>query len=56
MVRDGRILLTCSLDEPSKYTDAPISLQLVGRRYEEEKLIEALEVITQVAGLPFAKA
>ena len=44
------------IDEPSKYVDAPISLQLVGRRYEEEKLIEALEVITEVAGLPFAKA
>jgi amidase len=42
-------------DEPSRYTDAPISLQLVGRRYEEEKLIEALELITQVASLPFAK-
>lgn len=44
------------IDEPSKYVDAPISLQLVGRRYEEEKLIEALEVITKVAGLPFGKA
>jgi amidase len=43
------------VDEPSRYTDAPISLQLVGRRYEEEKLIEALELITEVASLPFAK-
>jgi amidase len=42
-------------DDPSRYTDAPISLQLVGRRYEEEKLIEALEMITEVASLPFAK-
>ena len=59
MMRDERrILLTCVLflDEPSKYVGAPISLQLVGRRYEEEKLIEALEMITQVAGLPFADA
>jgi hypothetical protein len=30
-------------------------LQLVGRRYEEERLIEALEVITKVAGLPFGE-
>ncbi|GAB7332275.1 hypothetical protein MBLNU13_g04115t2 [Cladosporium sp. NU13] len=43
------------LYDPSKYIDAPISLQLVGRRYEEEKLIEALELITEVASLPFAK-
>lgn len=52
----SRGLLTCVVDEPSKYIDAPISLQLVGRRYEEEKLIEALEVITEVASLPFTKA
>lgn len=51
-----RGLLTCVLDEPSKYVDAPVSLQLVGRRYEEESLIQALEVITQVAALPFTKA
>jgi amidase len=42
-------------DDPSKYVDAPISLQLVGRRYEDEKLIEALELITQVASLPLGK-
>lgn len=47
-------MLTSILDEPSKYVDAPISLQLVGRRYEEEKLIEALEVITRAASLPLA--
>jgi len=27
---------------------------LVGRRYEDEKVIEALEMITEVAGLPFS--
>jgi amidase len=43
------------VDEPSKYVDAPISLQLVGRRYEDEKLIEAMELITQAASLPLAK-
>lgn len=26
------------LDEPEKYQGAPISLQLVGRRYEDEKV------------------
>jgi len=41
-------------DDPQRYVDAPISLQLVGRRYEDEKVIEALEMITEVAGLPFS--
>ncbi len=25
-------------DEPNRYQDAPVSLQLVGRRYEDEKV------------------
>jgi amidase len=41
-------------DDPERYVDAPISLQLVGRRYEDEKVIEALEMITEAAGLPFS--
>jgi Asp-tRNA(Asn)/Glu-tRNA(Gln) amidotransferase A subunit family amidase len=49
------VCANCSTDDSSRYTDAPISLQLVGRRYEEEKLIEALEMITEVASLPFTK-
>ncbi|KAF2160433.1 hypothetical protein M409DRAFT_70401 [Zasmidium cellare ATCC 36951] len=40
------------LYDPATYADAPISLQLVGRRYEDEKVIEALEMILDVAGLP----
>ncbi|TKA61195.1 hypothetical protein B0A49_10935 [Cryomyces minteri] len=43
------------LYEPEKYRDAPVSLQLVGRRYEEEKIIEALEFIKERTGLPFVK-
>ncbi|KAI9743625.1 MAG: hypothetical protein M1818_002941 [Claussenomyces sp. TS43310] len=35
------------------YWDAPVSLQLVGRRYEDEKTIRALEVIKDETGLPF---
>lgn len=30
---------------PEKYASAPISLQLVGQRYEDEKVLEALEYI-----------
>lgn len=37
------------------YKDAPISLQLVGRRYEDEKVIQALEIIKEEAGLPFVE-
>ncbi|KAL8662870.1 MAG: hypothetical protein Q9168_008190 [Polycauliona sp. 1 TL-2023] len=43
-----------SLYEPEKYRDAPISLQLIGRRYEDEKVIEAFEYIKTQIGLPFA--
>lgn len=39
-------------DEPEKYKDAPISLQLVGRRYEDEKLIEALGMILDASKTP----
>jgi amidase len=35
------------------YKDAPVSLQLVGRRYEDEKVLKALEVIKEETGLPF---
>jgi amidase len=31
------------------WKDAPISLQLVGRRYDDEKVIRALEVIKEIA-------
>ncbi|KAK5170787.1 hypothetical protein LTR04_003675 [Oleoguttula sp. CCFEE 6159] len=42
-------------DEPEEYTDAPVSLQLVGRKYEEKKIMEALELIKERTGLPLAK-
>lgn len=34
------------------YADAPINLQLVGRRYHDEKLLWALEEIIRETGLP----
>ncbi|EPS42229.1 hypothetical protein H072_3933 [Dactylellina haptotyla CBS 200.50] len=42
--------------DPAYYRDAPISLQLVGRRFEDEKLLEALTVIQGKIGLPFVDA
>lgn len=39
---------------PEKYRGAPVSLQLVGRRYDDEKVVEALEFMKDSIGLPFA--
>ena len=36
------------LDEPEKYTGAPISLQLVGRRYEDERVRRVLFISSRV--------
>nr|POE77485.1 putative amidase [Quercus suber] len=47
-----RSMLICLLiDQQDVYVDAPISLQLVGRRFEDEKLVEALEMILKVADI-----
>lgn len=43
------------LSGPEKFKGAPISLQLVGRRYEDEKVVEALDFIKEQIGLPFAQ-
>ena len=39
-------------DNPDSYVDAPISLQLVGRRFEDEKVIRAYEMMAKAANLP----
>ena len=39
------------LYSPERYADAPVSLQLVGRRYEDEKVFEAMELIKVAVGL-----
>jgi amidase len=54
MAKTSLLTSIARADDPKRYVDAPISLQLVGRRYEDEKVIEALEMITEVAGLPFS--
>lgn len=33
--------------------DAPVSLQLVGKRMDDERVVRALEIIKEAAGLPF---
>lgn len=47
-------LTKASADTPERYTDAPISLQLIGRRYEDEKVVQAFEMIAEAAKLPLA--
>lgn len=42
-----RMVLTCA-DTPEKYADAPVSLQLVVRRYEEEKLLAITEFLQRL--------
>ena len=42
------------LFSPATYVVAPVTLQLVGRRYEDEKVFEALEFMRKAIGLPWA--
>ncbi|KAI9740774.1 MAG: hypothetical protein M1818_004739 [Claussenomyces sp. TS43310] len=42
--------LNYSLYEPSRYVDAPIGLQLVTRRFEDEKCLAILEVVEKAMG------
>ncbi|KAF1810440.1 putative glutamyl-tRNA amidotransferase subunit A [Eremomyces bilateralis CBS 781.70] len=44
------------LYEPERYTDAPVGLQLVGRIYEDEKVLAALDFISSRIQLPLRKA
>ncbi|KAJ4358598.1 uncharacterized protein N0V89_003182 [Didymosphaeria variabile] len=43
------------LYSPEKYVNAPVSVQVVGRRYEDEKVVEAMEYVQEKLGLPWAK-
>ncbi|ORY19818.1 amidase signature domain-containing protein [Clohesyomyces aquaticus] len=43
------------LYSPEKYANAPVSLQLVGRRYEDEKVVEAMEYMMEKVGAPFTE-
>jgi len=42
-------------DDPEAFDGLPISLQLVGRRFEDEKIVSILEYIKREIGLPFVK-
>lgn len=40
------------LYDPNEFDGLPISLQLVGRRFEDEKVIAVLQYLKQVVSLP----
>jgi amidase len=42
-------------DDPEKFDGLPISLQLVARRFEDEKVVAVLEYIKREIGLPFVE-
>ena len=38
------------VDDPEKYDGGPVGLQVIARRFEEEKVLEILEIISQTIG------
>ena len=42
-------------DSAVGFTGAPVSLQLVGRRFEDEKIVAILEYLQGKLSLPFAE-
>ncbi|KAI9772592.1 MAG: hypothetical protein M1839_002444 [Geoglossum umbratile] len=43
------------LYDPKKFDGLPVSLQLVGRRFEDEKVVAVLEYLKEVIRLPFVE-
>ena len=41
--------------DPDTFEGLPVSLQLVGRRFEDEKILAILEYISKEIGLPFVE-
>ena len=38
------------IDDPEKYEGGPVGLQVICRRFEEEKVLDILEIIAQIIG------
>jgi len=49
-VRKAILHLKLTVDDPEKYDGGPVGLQVIGRRFEEEKLLDVLEVIQRTLG------
>lgn len=43
------------IDDPTVFNGLPVSLQLVGRRFEDEKVVGVMEFLEREIGLPFVK-
>ena len=52
-VRDGAEALTTIIDDPEIFDGLPVSLQLVGRRFEDEKVLAILDFIEDAVKLLF---
>ncbi|KAK6538563.1 hypothetical protein TWF694_010142 [Orbilia ellipsospora] len=55
-VTNEKDVANIKLWDPEYFTEAPISLQLVGRRFDDEKILEALTIIQGQLDLPFVNA
>jgi amidase len=44
------LTLLTGTDDPEKYEGGPVGLQIIGRRFEEEKVLDMVEVIASVIG------
>jgi Asp-tRNA(Asn)/Glu-tRNA(Gln) amidotransferase A subunit family amidase len=42
-----------AVDDPDAFDGMPVALQLVGRRFEDEKVVAVLERVKAAVGLPF---
>jgi len=42
--------LKLTIDDPENYKGGPVGLQLIGRRFEEEKILDMVEIIAQAIG------
>jgi Asp-tRNA(Asn)/Glu-tRNA(Gln) amidotransferase A subunit family amidase len=44
-------LIRLTTDDPGKYAGGPVGLQVIGRRFEEEKVLDILEIIANAIGV-----
>ena len=52
---DGWVSADAFTGDADTFDGLPVSLQLVGRRFEDEKIVAILEYIEKEIGLPFAR-
>lgn len=50
MPRNEKDRWNWELYEPERYVDAPVGLQIVTRRFEDEKCLAVLEVVERAMG------